>query len=157
MIIRENMIKQEPFGKVLKENGDMIQYFQDKYQPWLKNFKKSIKENKMSDEDIIKAINIKVVEVNDNDASWASDAVQLKKWLIKGKKNLKEAFQTEQLLSMKLKDIKEYNNGDKSRTLQDLNQTMSSLQGTEDKLERKAYFKAKKFYTDLVDSTNKED
>ena len=157
MIIKENVVKQLPFGKSLRENGDMIQYFQDKYQPWLKNFKKSIKENDMSEEDIIEAIEAKTIEVSDSAETGMSDAEQLKKWVFNDKKNLQEAIQVEQLLSMKIKDIKEYNNGDGSKTLQDLNQLMSSIQGTEDKLERKAYFKAKKFYTKLVGLTNKQD
>ena len=111
----------------------------------------------MSENDIIEAIEAKAMEVSDSEETAISDVEQLKKWVLKRKKGLQEAIQVEQLLSMKIKDIKEYNNGDGGKTLQDLNQIMSSLQGTEDKIERKAYFKAKKFYTKLVGFMNKKD
>jgi Skp family chaperone for outer membrane proteins len=69
---------------------------------------------------------------------------------------LLESFQPEQLLKMNLKDMIKHNGGDMTKTLQELNELMSSLQGTEDDSERKAYFKAKKFYQDLVKNMNEK-
>jgi len=69
---------------------------------------------------------------------------------IKNKKLMNESFQYEDILNMSFKDIIGYNNGDTMQTLRDLSSLMSRIQGTNEDDERKAYFKAKKFYEKLV-------
>jgi len=72
------------------------------------------------------------------------------------RKNINESFQPESLLTMDFKSILAANGGDFEKTLNDLNELMSSLQGTEDTKERQAYFKARKFYGELAAHINKQ-
>lgn len=65
-----------------------------------------------------------------------------------------EAFQYEDILNMKYDTLLAMSGGNTMQTLRDLNAFMSSVQGTEDTKERKAYFKAKGFYEKLVRDVN---
>ena len=71
---------------------------------------------------------------------------------------LKESFTPEEIKNTKLSNlirkIKETGNYD--QILNDLNALMSRIQGTDDTEERKAYFKAKKLYSKLVEYVNKQ-
>lgn len=68
--------------------------------------------------------------------------------------SLNEAFQYEDILQMSFKDLIAHNGGNTMQTLRDLGSLMSRIQGTDDEEQRKAYFKAKKFYEKLVAQTN---
>jgi hypothetical protein len=67
---------------------------------------------------------------------------------------LNESFQAEEIIRIRLGDLKTRNGSNIDKTLQELNEFMSSVQGTDDDTERKAYFKARKFYADLVSHIN---
>jgi hypothetical protein len=71
--------------------------------------------------------------------------------------SLNESFQYEDILKMSYDDILTKNNGNLMQTLRDLNSFMSSIQGTDNDEERKAYFKAKNFHVRLVRDTNEKD
>lgn len=68
---------------------------------------------------------------------------------------LKESVQGTDILSMSFADIKQHNGGDNMKTLRELNELMSKLQGSDDNEERKAYFKAKRLYQQLTKVINK--
>ena len=166
MIIKEKAVIQKSIGKILKENGDMMQYFQDKYQPWMKNISKKFSDGEMDSQTLGAQVQRKVVEANKKDGSnnGETDYRHIMGAILKMKPDevvmkdviFTESFQVEEILTISFKQITEYNDGDNAKTLQDLNEIMSRLQGTDDDNERKAYFKAKKFYERLVEYSNKK-
>ena len=66
-------------------------------------------------------------------------------------------MKNDDILSMSYNDLLTKNGGNTMQTLRDINSFMSSVQGTNDTEERKAYFKAKGFYTKLAKDVNEKD
>jgi len=70
---------------------------------------------------------------------------------------LNESLHYEDMLSISFKDLLARNDHKVNQTLGELNSLMSTIQGADDKNERKAYFKAKKFHQKLVEFINEPD
>lgn len=186
MLIKESFVKQKPINMVLKENGDAMEYYMNhpeehwdrliekfegsrvKFEHWCHKAYLGPHGPKAADQskyDKAMAHFDKKTSLSEGLLS-SSEKSQLNKqeWLNKQKKSteykelvINEAFQYEDILNMKYEDLLVRNNGRTSETLSELNTFMSSIQGTNDTEERKAYFKAQKFYVRLVRDINEKD
>lgn len=154
MLIKESFVKQKPVSMVLKENGDAMEYYmnhpEEQWDRLIEKFEGSrVKFEHWCHKAYLGPRGPKGADQSKYDKAMAHFD---KKTL-----SLTESFQYEDILGMKYEDLLTRNNGNTSETLSELNAFMSSIQGTNDTEERKAYFKAQKFYVKLVSEINKKD
>jgi len=154
VIVKEKVIIQKPFNKVLKENGDAMEYYRDHPEAHWKDLIKNFEGSRIKFEHWCHKAYLGQRGPKGSDQSKYDKAMAY--FDSHQNQDLNESFQLEQILTMSFKQIIEYNGGDNTKTLQELNELMSRLQGTNDDNERKAYFKAKKFYERLVEFINKK-
>ena len=157
MIITEQIINQKNICGYINESGDMLQYFQDNYQPWLKEYSKQVDKENIPKENVLKAVQGKTLSVTKDKEQSDNDTLHIMKAIFKNWEPLNESFDTLKILSLSNGEAIKYNSGDILKTLQEISDFMSSIQGTINKDERKAYFKARKLYSYLTNYMNKKE
>lgn len=157
MIIKEKYIIQKPFGVIIKENGDAMEYYRDHpeelWDKMIEDFDGSrIKFEHWCHKNYLGPRGPKGANQSKYDEAMAHFDNKYN-----SKKIVSESFEVEEVLKVTLKDLIDRNDGNTTKTLQELNEIMSRLQGTDEDNERKAYFKARKMYARLAEYLNKKD
>ena len=155
MLIKESFVKKVPVNQVLKENGDAMEYYRDHPEEHWDHLIDKFEGSRVKFEHWCHKAYLGPRGPRGSDQSKYDKAMA--HFASKKSTNIQESFQYEDILSMSNNDLLTKNGGNTMKTLRDINSFMSSVQGTNDTEERKAYFKAKGFYTKLVKDVNEKD
>lgn len=154
MLLKETNIKKIPINKVLKENGDAMEYYMNHPEEHWDNLIDKFGGSRVKFENWCHKAYLGPRGPKGADQSKFDKAMA---HFDSKQSTINESFQYEDILNMSYNDLLTKNGGNTMQTLRDLNAFMSSVQGTDNTEERKAYFKAKNFHVKLVKDVNEKD